>query len=43
MEENDRWATMRKLYYKGVVQQLKEQTQILIDLAHQQCRLAKAA
>lgn len=43
MEENDRWATMRKLYYRGVIQQLKEQTQVLIDLAHQQCRLAKAA
>lgn len=43
MEENDRWATMRKIYYKAAIQELKERTHHLIDLAHQQCLLAKVA
>ena len=43
MEENDRWATMRKIYYKAAIQELKERTHLLIDLARQQCLLAKVA
>lgn len=43
MEENDRWATMRKIYYKATIQELKERTHLLIDLARQQCLLAEVA
>ena len=43
MEENDRWATMRKIYYKAAIQELKERTHLLIDLARQQCPLAEVA
>lgn len=43
MEENDRWATMRKIYYKAAIQELKERTHMLIDLARQQCLLAEVA
>ncbi len=43
MEENDRWAIMRKIYYKAAIQELKERTHLLIDLAHQQCLLAEVA
>ena len=43
MEENDRWATMRKIYYKAAIQELKERTHLLIDLARQQCLLAEVA
>lgn len=43
MEENDRWATMRKIYYKAAYQELKERTHLLIDLARQQCPLAEVA
>ena len=43
MEENDRWATMRKIYYKVAIQELKERTHLLIDLARQQCLLAEVA
>ena len=43
MEENDRWAIMRKIYYKAAIQELKERTHLLIDLARQQCLLAEVA
>lgn len=43
MEENDRWATMRKIYYKAAIQELKERTHLLIDLVRQQCPLAEVA
>lgn len=43
MEKNDRWATMRKIYYKAAIQELKERTHLLIDLARQQCLLAEVA
>ena len=43
MEENDRWATMRKIYCKAAIQELKERTHLLIDLARQQCLLAEVA
>lgn len=43
MEENDRWATMRNIYYKAAIQELKERTHLLIDLARQQCPLAEVA
>lgn len=43
MEENDRWATMRKIYYKAAIQELKARTHLLIDLARQQCPLAEVA
>ena len=41
MEEHERWATKRKLYYMPAGQELKEKAQVLIDLAHEQGRLAK--
>lgn len=43
MEKNYRWATMRKIYYKAAIQELKERTHLLIDLARQQCLLAEVA
>ena len=43
MEENDRWAAMRKIYYKAAIQELKERTHLLIDFARQQCLLAEVA
>ena len=43
MEENDRWASMKKIYYISANLELKKKAQILIDLARQQCLLAKAA
>lgn len=43
MEENDRWATMKKIYYTGALKELKEKEGILIELAQRQCRLALTA
>jgi len=43
MEENDRWASMKKIYYISASLELKKKAQVLIDLARQQCLLAKAA
>lgn len=43
MEENDRWATMRPIYSKASGLELKKKSQILIDLARQQCLLAEVA
>ena len=43
MEENDRRATIRKIYYKAAIQELKARTHLLIDLARQQCPLAEVA
>lgn len=42
MEENDRWATMRPIYSKASGLELKKKSQLLIDLARQQCLLAEA-
>ena len=43
MEENDRWATMRPIYSKASGLELKKKSQLLIDLARQQCLLVEAA
>ena len=43
IEVNDRWATMRPIYSKASGLELKKKSQLLIDLARQQCLLAEAA
>ena len=43
MEENDRWAAKRQLYYKPAVRELEERRPDLLKVARMQRELAKAA
>ena len=43
MEENDRWAARRQLYYKPAVRDLEEKRPELLKVARMQRELAKAA
>lgn len=43
MEENDRWAARRRLYYKPAVRELEERRPELLEVARMQRELAKAA
>ncbi|MBQ6585653.1 MAG: transposase, partial [Coriobacteriales bacterium] len=43
MEENDRWAARRQLYYKPAVRELEEKRPELLKVARMQRELAKAA
>lgn len=43
MEENDRWASMYKIYYSTACRELEERAGVLIELARKQQDLRKAA
>ncbi|MGN1361811.1 MAG: IS256 family transposase [Eggerthellaceae bacterium] len=43
MEENDRWASMGRIYYSPAVEALEEKAEVLVTIAREQRRMKMAA